>query len=113
MIPGKYDFGMFWGDTFYGPLFTFPNLAGRGGPSDLTGATVRAELKEDPDSPRITEFEVEIVDPVARQVRMHLDAESAEVSIDKGVWSIEVEKDGWRGTILAGEVNILKEDDLD
>lgn len=111
MIPGEYDITIYQGDTYYGPLITLPDLSGFGGPSDLTTATVTAQVRnKETDTDALAEFTVEVVDDVAREIRLMLSHEdTAALSVKKGVWDLQVAEGTWIGTVLKGQVAILLE----
>lgn len=111
MIPGEYDITLYQGDTYYGPLITLPDLSGFGGPSDLTTATVTAQIREKETSEAIlASFDVSIVDDVARVVQLTIShVDTAALAAKKGVWDLQVEEGTWTGTVLRGAVAISRE----
>ena len=110
MIPGHYDLPpIYEGDSYVGWPITLPDLSPFGGPRDLVGASVRAEVRESHWSEEAVEFDVEVLDPVTRRVRLAASPERTLLFPEQGVWDLQVEKDGWRGTPLAGKVKKLGE----
>lgn len=111
MIPGNYDIQIYQGDSYYGPLITLPDLSSFGGPADLTTATVTAQIRKKATSTDVlAEFEVDVVDDEASQLRLKLSpAETAAITAEEGVWDLQVEEGEWTGTPLAGAVTFSKE----
>ena len=113
MKPGAYEtpLTIYQGDTFRGPLFTLPDLSSHGGPHDLVGATVTAQVRaKEVDTTAIATFRVEVVDAAARQVRLWLTPEqTAPITAKKGVWDVQVSADGWVGTPLRGFAEFPRE----
>ena len=110
MIPGRYDLPpIYEGDSYVGWPMTLPDLSPWGGPPNLAGASVRAEAREDHDSEDAVEFDVEILDAAARRVRLSAPPDRTLLFPEQGVWDLQVEKDGWRGTPLAGKAKKLKQ----
>lgn len=111
MIPGQYSLTVYQGDSYYGPLITLPDLSSFGGPSDLTTATVTAQIRQKVTSAEtLAEFTVDVVDDEASQLRLKLDpADTAAITAKEGVWDLQVEEGEWIGTPLAGKVTFVKE----
>lgn len=118
MIPPELAIEIYQGDSFGdGWLIALPDLTSRGGPATLTGATVRAQIREkvDPASTVFADFTVDTVDATLRQVRPKLTPDQTAAIPKKGYWDLQVEtRDAsgavlWRGTVLRGPVSLFKD----
>ncbi len=112
MIPGQLDIQLYKGDSYFGPLITLPSLVGFGGPSDLVGATVTAQIRaREADETPLAEFTMVVVSAAERTVRCTLPpADTASIAAKTGVWDLQIEApDGWIGTLLRGKVEFTKE----
>lgn len=110
LIPGRYDLRIYKGSTYYGPLIKLPDLAPFGGPSTLSDpVVVTAALRRSAqDEQPVADFEVDVVDPLAREVRLGLTKEqAASLAIGRGVWDLQVVSGEWEGTVLAGEYLVI------
>jgi hypothetical protein len=110
MIPGTYDIEITQGDTYYLPLVTISSLASYGGPVNLVGATVTAMVYSDgQDFP----MSVEYVDRAAGEIRLtmapSLTSLIPETDAAEASWDLEVEYEGWVGTVLSGSARIYPE----
>lgn len=111
MIPGPYPLEIYQGDTFYGPLITLPDLASFGGPSDLTAATIAAQIREkETDLDTLASFTIDVIDEEDRILRITLDPEdTAGITVKKAVWDLQITQEEWVGTPLRGRVTFMKE----
>lgn len=112
MIPGQYAIQVYQGDSYYGPLVTLPSLVPFGGPADLTGSTLAAQIREskEEDAVVLATFAVNVVDASARQIRLTLTPLQTS-TLASGDWDLEVThtSSGWKGTPLAGKVTVIPE----
>lgn len=110
MIPGTLNLQIYQGDSYIGPLIILPDLSPFGGPSNLSTATVGAQMRQKEWSADVlATFDVEIVSPTERTIRLTLDpADSAGLSTS-GVWDLEVSTAQWTGTPLRGAVSVGEE----
>lgn len=109
MLPGEFSLSLYRGDTYYGPLMVLPNLTAFGGPANLSAATVRAQLRQQARDTSGVDMIVEIVDPVARSLRLTLPAADTALLPRSGVWDLQVTSGAWVGTVLAGPFTVLRE----
>jgi hypothetical protein len=113
VIPATYDIELYAGDTYYGPLITFPDLSPFGGPPTFessAGVEVEASLRRTKGTESSVPFTVEVVDEAARQVRLTLPADETEaLDFTSGYWDLHVIDGTWSGTPLAGTVSVVYE----
>lgn len=109
MIPGEYALVFYGGDSYYGPVMVLPNLTAFGGPANLSASTVRAQLRQQARDTSGVDMIVEIVDPVARSLRLTLAAADTALLPRSGVWDLQVTSGAWVGTVLAGPFTVLRE----
>ncbi len=103
LLPGRYDLELYDGNTFKGPEFRLPDLAAFDGPSALgEGVQVRAQVRPKAEAPEYRDLTVQVIDPVARTVRLRATATEVLALPKKGVWDLEVVRDDFVGTVLAG-----------
>lgn len=114
--PGTLDIEIMQGDTFDDiAVIELPDLSSRGGPSDLTGCTVRAQVRKDqkPTSTLYAEFDVEIIDEVARTIHPTMVPEESALIPRSGYWDLQVEDPSqsppWIGTVLRGRATLITE----
>lgn len=107
MIPATLNLELYDGDSYRGPVVSLPSLAPFGGPSDLSGASVDAEIRAKADSEVAFPFSVEILDPVARTLRLSLTSAQVSALPRGGVWDLQVSQGAFVGTVLAGKVKKL------
>lgn len=110
MIPGNYNLAIYQGDSYVGPLIQLPSLSPFGGPSNLSTATVSAQMRQQEWSDAVlATFDVEIISPTERTIRLTLSPDDSAGLPEKGVWDLEVSSGGWKGTVLRGSVNVGEE----
>ncbi len=109
MIPGRYDIEVYDGDSYRGPLIVLPSLAPFGGPSDLTAATVAAQVRPSADATDSDALTVDIQNPATRELRLTLTAAEVLGLPSSGVWDLQVTQDPFVGTVLAGKFKKLKQ----
>lgn len=134
MIPGKFNLtggrAIYQGDTYTAiASITLPPMSEWGGPTDLTSATVSAQVRDE-EQELLGTFDVEILDPEAGSV---IDPETGDVratagivkptmaSVDtaalpltddfrKAYWDLQVQEGSWVGTVLRGPVAVLRQE---
>lgn len=111
--PRQFNLKIYRGDSF-GEVWsiTIPDLANRGGPSDLDeeGVEVVAQVRDKADdgAPSCV-FDVEILDGPSRKVRPKLTKAQTGAMDSDGFWDIEVRKGEFARTILQGRVQLGKD----
>lgn len=109
---GKLNLRIVRGSTFDQTL-TYKDPSGD--PIDLTGATARANVREDIDATSAVltmtteNGKIELGD-AAGTIRFLLTAtETAALTFDAGVWDLEIEQSGYVTPLLAGAVSLVKD----
>jgi hypothetical protein len=110
VIPGKLNLtgslAIYQGDT-YALLLRLPDLSPFGGPSDLSGeAGVAAQLRRGAGIVDAVDLEMEVANPLTREVRLTLSPAVTAQLKGRGVWDLQVGSGGWIGTVLAGEYEV-------
>lgn len=110
MKPYPYNISLSQGDFYTGLLVTLPSLAAVDGPSDLSTATVHAQMRQKEWSTDVlATFDIEIISPTERTFRMTLSAEDSAGLPETAVWDLEVRSGDWVGTIFRGQVSVEQE----
>ncbi len=109
MIPGRLDIELYGGDSYLGPLFTLPSLVPFGGPEDLTGATITAEVRSSADASDAYPFTIQPIDLAARQIRLTLSSSDVLDLPPSGVWDLQISQGEFVGTVLSGKVKKLRQ----
>jgi len=102
MTPGKYDLNLYRGDTY---RWTFRLWAdeGKTQPVDLTGATVKSEIREKTGGISISEIVCTLGGP--GEILAELDPAAFATIPASGVWDLQVTfPDGTVRSMLAGKV---------
>jgi hypothetical protein len=111
----EYDARIYQGDTYDAlDVITLPDLSSRGRPSTLSGATVRAEIR-DASQVELGEFDIEIVDADLRQVRPTMSATDTAAlpitsSATRAYWDLQVVWGGFTDTFLRGAVTVTRQE---
>jgi hypothetical protein len=108
MMPGDYPLVLYRGDTYHW-VFTLWQDEAKTIPTDLTGATAKAEIRDAPGGPTIVALTCTI--PAAAPhnvVDMKLIAAASATLPAAGVWDLQITytATGEVGTVLAGAVTV-------
>jgi len=102
MTPGNMPLNIYRGDTYHW-RFTLWADANKTEPTDLTGVTVKSEIREKPSGTLITPMECTIELP--NIIHLTLSADASGALPGKGAWDLQLTYDsGDVVTILAGDV---------
>ena len=104
MLPGKYDLGLYRGDSYAWRIQLWDD-ADLSDPTDLTGATVAAEIRDKPAGPIIVELDCAVTLPNIVDMTM-----TPAMWVDcpaKGVWDLQLTFTGGEvRTVLRGAVTV-------
>lgn len=119
MIPGKLnltgDMAIYQGDTYIKFAFIdLPDLSPFDGPSDLTSASVSAQVRDEAQE-LLGSFDVEIIDEAERRIRPTMSsAQTAGLPVTddslRAYWDLQVTQGEWVGTVLRGNVTVLRQE---
>jgi hypothetical protein len=103
MTPGKYDLALYRGDT-YRWKFQFWNDDAKTDPADLTGVTIKAEIRDKPQGTKqIVPMTTTLTVP--NIIDMVLSATACATLLPKGAWDLQLTYAGGDVvTVLAGAV---------
>jgi hypothetical protein len=101
--PGVYDLSIYRGDNFGFQVVLWED-PDKTTPVDLTGATAKAEIRDNPGGVLSVAFVCTITPP--NTVALALDAAAAAM-VRAGVWDLQITRaDGWISTVLGGAVEL-------
>ena len=106
MTPGAFNLDLYRGDT-YRWQFKFWNDADKTDPADLTGVTVKAEIRDKPQGTKlVVPMQTTVTAP--NIVDMVLSAEDCKKLLAKGAWDLQLTYSGGDVvTVLAGNVAVM------
>lgn len=105
-VPGKYAMNIYRGDSVRWQFRLWMD-AGKTQPADLTGVTVKAEIRDKPKGTKITPVDCTVTLP--NIIDGHLTAPvSKDMTIDKGQWDLQLTyPSGDVATVVAGDVTVI------
>jgi hypothetical protein len=108
LIPGTYDFSMYRGDYYYGPVIPLFSLAPWGGPSNPTeNAELIAQIRKKENDPTILAvFDVDVLSTVEMTIRLIMDKEQTKTLPSECRWDIQAEFEGKSWTPLRGAITM-------
>jgi hypothetical protein len=102
MTPGDYPLALYRGDTYKWQFVLWAD-AGKTTPADLTGVTVKAEIRDRPGGTKIIPMTCAVVMP--NKIDATLDASASRAVPATGAWDLQLTyPSGDVATVLAGAV---------
>jgi hypothetical protein len=107
MPPGVYNLDLYHGDTYSAQFVLWAN-AQKTQVADISGSTVKAEIRASSGGNVLTTLECDVVPPNKIDVRMPAsDWTTWPVNVSKGVWDLQVTyPSGDISTVVAGSVSV-------
>lgn len=108
MIPGTYNFTMYRGDYYYGPVIPLFSLAPWGGPANpVADGTITAQIRRQNNASVILGvFDIEVVDEDDMQIRLTMDKADTMIEGSAAEWDLQIEAAGNAWTPLRGTITI-------
>jgi hypothetical protein len=104
MTPGNYPLTIYRGDDHAWQFVLWAD-AGKTTPVDLTGVTVKAEIRDRPGGPAVFELATQITLP--NFVDMSFSGVFSRQFPASGRWDLQlIDASGWTSTVLAGAVKV-------
>lgn len=109
-LPIRRDIEIPQGGYWQIPSIVFPDFTPFGGPVDLTGCTVIAQIRPDLKAIDVTNINIEYIDRQTRTIRPYLTRQQTESGALEGYWDLFIQEDDgpWGMPWFEGTVTLNK-----